>query len=113
MTEIPPHEDLTFSLPTTLDARLAQRAVHDRCSKTQIILQALDTYLAPQSPVELAVRSLEKTLQERLVALEARLVQLGHPTSPLTQTTPTPWGNLPEEDIEDEPDEILQSFLDP
>ncbi len=118
---IPLQETLTCILPTALDAQLAQRAVRDETTKSQIVVAALEAYLEPETSLERSLSSLEKKLFDRLLAIELRLGRMessGNSRHPSDQGTGresrmplVPIAvNPDDEDCYDEPDEILSDF---
>jgi len=124
---IPLQETLTCILPTALDAQLAQRAVRDETTKSQIVVAALEAYLEPETALERSLSNLEKKLFDRLLAIELRLGRIensgrmessGYRKHPFEQGTGeesrvslVPIAVNPEdEDCYDEPDEILSDF---
>jgi len=121
---IPPKETLTCLLPTALDARLAQRAVRDATTKSEIVVAALEAYLEPETALERSLKRLETRLFDRLLGIELRLgrienlghirlepgvesasdsVKTGLPLVPIAV-------NPDDEDCYDEPDEVLSDF---
>jgi hypothetical protein len=134
-------ETLTLPIPTSLDAQLAQRAVADHCTKADVVLVALQHYLADDRQTTQVLRRMEKNLLDRLAVLESKITTLdrqvavnllaeGHRTaSPLANHPPeTPvaaadtathqeqGGSVGSaqgwsREIEDEPDEVLWDFV--
>ncbi|KKJ00685.1 hypothetical protein PROH_05205 [Prochlorothrix hollandica PCC 9006 = CALU 1027] len=76
VTPQPPIETLLLQIPTALDAQLAQAAVQQHQSKTALVLAALQQYLAQDSQTATALTQLEKSLNQRLFALETKLTVL-------------------------------------
>ena len=124
---IPLQETLTCILPTALDAQLAQRAVRDETTKSQIVVAAVEAYLEPETSLERSLSSLEKKLFDRLLAIELRLGRMensGRMESSGNSRHPSDQGtgresrmplvpiavNPDDEDCYDEPDEILSDF---
>ena len=121
-----PHESFQCTLSTDLDARLAQRAVIEQKTKSEIIAAALEAYLAPETPLERSLKAMEQTLGDRLLGVESRLGRMESRLSAGAglQIIPAPisladplhsWVQPPvdpDEDCDDEPDEILTEFAE-
>lgn len=126
-------ESLQLLIPTQLDALLAQRAVQDGQTKTDIVRAALESYLAPQTPLERSLQKIERTLGDRFDRLEKLVrqdlrpnVRSGYTDSGYINkdtersaglSAPAISTRLPEvsqafDADEDEPDEILPEFLE-
>ncbi|MFZ9738979.1 MAG: hypothetical protein ACO3EZ_13305 [Prochlorotrichaceae cyanobacterium] len=117
-----PMESLQLSISTRLDALLGQRAVEEGKTKAEIVWAALESYLAPQTPLERSLQTLERTVNHRFDRLEKRLQQEARsfpsPISALPAQgktaleTNAPEPNYFEEEYGDEPDEVLSEFLE-
>lgn len=115
-------ESLQLSISTRLDALLGQRAVEEGKTKAEIVWAALESYLAPQTPLERSLQTLERTVNHRFDRLEKRLQQEARsfpsPISALPAQgktaleTNAPEPNYFEEEYGDEPDEVLSEFLE-
>ena len=117
-------ESLQLLISTQLDALLAQRAVQEGQTKAEVVRAALEAYLAPQTPLERSLQTLERTLNDRLIRLE-KLVRQGirqeNPPNDRggtgSRSTPGAFPEVPQTleefgDEEDEADEILPEFLE-
>jgi len=109
-------ESLQLSISTRLDALLAQRAVEEHKTKTEIVCAALESYLAPQTPLERSLQILEHTLNDRFDRLERRLQQENRfPSAKRSfQSPPSEDGNdgYGNDEDGDEPDEVLSEYLE-
>lgn len=118
-------ESLQFLISTHLDALLAQRAVKDGQTKADIVRAALESYLAPQTPLERSLQTLERTVNDRFNRLEKLVRQGTRPDDRPTdrggtgaRSTPVALPEVPQTfgeefgDDEDEADEILPEFLE-
>ncbi|WP_448562257.1 TraY domain-containing protein [Trichothermofontia sp.] len=113
-----PLETIVLQLPVALDAALAAQAARSGRSKSEIVTAILQAHLS----LEVSKLDPDPILSTRLAALQERLVQIEHHLSYLQLDSRKP--ALPvtsrvmpslavEDDIEDEPDEVLEGFLDP
>jgi|GEM_PF-3989582 hypothetical protein len=108
-------ESLQLLIPTSLDALLAQRAVKEGQTKAEIVRAALETYLAPQTPLERSVQKVERTVNDRFDRLEKLMRQAVQDNygQRSASTIPSPISEpLQDLEDEDEPDEILPEFLE-
>lgn len=108
-------ETIVLHLPTALDAALAAEALRSGRSKSEIVTAILQAHLT----LEVSHPNPDPVLSDRLVALQDRLTQIEHHLtyyqlavqkhrlshSPLLATV------TDADEIEDEPDEVLEGFL--
>lgn len=106
-------ETIVLQLPVALDAALAAQAARSGRSKSEIVAALLQAHLT----LDLPKPEPDPLLSDRLVALQERLTQIEHHLTyyqllfqkqPLKAPPPFPI----DDDIVDEPDEILEGFLD-
>ncbi len=106
-------ETIVLHLPTALDAALAAQAARSGQSKSEIVTAILQTHLALAIPSQ----GPDPILSDRLVALQERLTQIEHNLTyyQLAVHKQSLQASVPlviDEDIDDEPDEVLEGFLD-
>ncbi len=105
-------ETLVLQLPTALDAALAAHAARSGQSKSEVVTTILQAHLTLEVPHPKP----DPALSDRLVSLQERLTQIEHHLAyyqlaiqkqNLKSTPPV----TIDDDIEDEPDEVLEGFL--
>lgn len=108
-------ETIVLHLPTALDAALAAQAVRSGKSKSDVVAAILQAHLTLEVPNPTP----DPVLSDRLVALQDRLTQIEHHLTYYQLTIQKQSLSNPSlmatgvdtDEIEDEPDEVLQGFL--
>lgn len=132
-----PGENLTLQISTQLDAELAARAVREGKTKAEIVTAALDCYLNQgylhqDDRTTQALAQLEQVLVKRMGTIETKITSVERQliqsntqimqkdsqsnTTDLQSTIaylnrPHSMNSIDNDEIEDEPDEILEDFL--
>ncbi len=111
-----PHlETIVLHLPTALDAALAAQAARSGQSKSDIVTAILQAHLTLEVPSQKS----DSAWSDRLVALQDRLTQIEHHLTYYQLAIQKQRLSNPsfiataadDDDIEDEPDEVLEGFL--
>lgn len=106
-------ETIVLQLPVALDAALAAQAARSGRSKSEIVAALLQAHLTldlPQPEPDPLLSDRLTALQERLTRVEHHLAYYQLLSQKHSSKAPPPFPI--DDDIVDEPDEILEGFLD-